>query len=66
MVAWFVMSPDDKDKSIAVAILESKEAYASNANRPEQHESFLKMMDHFETKPTWTDGTHVIDEITKE
>jgi len=63
MVAWFVMNPDDKDEWIGVAIFESKEAHVSNANRPEQHESFLKMMEHLETEPTWTDGIYVIGEI---
>ena len=63
MVAWFVMNPDDKDEWIGVAIFESKEAYVLNANKPEQHESFLQMMEHLETEPTWTDGTYVIGEI---
>ena len=65
MVAWFVMNPDDKDEWIGVAIFESKEAYVSNANRPKQHESFLKMMEHLETEPIWTDGTYVIGEIAQ-
>ena len=63
MIGWFVMNPDDKDEWIGVAIFESKEAYVLNANRPEHHESFLKMMEHLETEPTWTDGTYVIGEI---
>ena len=63
MVAWFVMNPDDKDEWTGVAIFESKEAYVANANRPEQHQSFLKMMEHLESEPTWTDGTYVIGEI---
>ena len=63
MIAWFVMNPDDKEEWIGVAIFESKEAHVSNANRPEQHEAFLKIMEHLETEPTWTDGTYVIGEI---
>lgn len=63
MVAWFVMKPDDKQEWIGVAIFESKEAHVANANRPEQHESFLKIMEHLEAEPTWTDGTYVIGEI---
>ena len=63
MVAWFVMKPDDKEQWIGVAVFENKEAHVANANRPEQHESFLKMMEHLETEPTWTDGTYVIGEI---
>ena len=63
MVAWFVMNPDEKDEWTGVAIFESKEAYVANANRPEQHQLFLKMMEHLESEPTWTDGTYVIGEI---
>ena len=63
MVAWFVMKPDDKDEWVGVAIFKNKEAYVANANRPEQHESFLKMMEHLESEPMWTDGTYVIGEI---
>ena len=63
MVAWFVMNPDDKDEWIGVAVFETKEAHVSNASRPEQHASFLRMMEHLETEPTWTDGTYVIGEI---
>ena len=65
MVAWFVMNPDEKDAWTGVAIFESKEAYVANANRPEQHQLFLKMMEHLESEPTWTDGTYVIGEIAQ-
>tara|TARA_B100001750_G_scaffold222461_1_gene211835 strand:+ start:1592 stop:1882 length:291 start_codon:yes stop_codon:yes gene_type:complete len=63
MVAWFVMNPDEKDEWIGVAVFESQDAYIANANRPEQHESFLKMMEHLESEPTWTDGFYVLSEI---
>ena len=63
MVAWFVMNPDDKHEWTGVAIFESKEAYLAHGNRPEQHQTFLKMMEHLESEPTWTDGTYVIGEI---
>ena len=63
MVAWFVMNPDDKDEWTGVAIFESKEAYLAHGHRPEQHQTFLKMMEHLESEPTWTDGTYVIGEI---
>ena len=59
------MSPDDKDEWLGVAIFESREAYVANANSPEQHESFLKLMEHLESEPTWTDGTYVIGEIDR-
>ena len=63
MVGLFVMNPDTKDEWIGIAVFESKEAHVSNANRPEQHQTFLKVMEHLEEEPTWTDGTYVIGEI---
>ena len=57
------MNPDEKDEWIGVAVFESQDAYVANANRPEQHESFLKMMEHLESEPTWTDGFYVLSEI---
>ena len=63
-IAWFVMKPDEKEEWIGVAIFESKEAHVNNANRPEQHQVFLKMMDHLESEPEWTDGTYVIGDVS--
>ena len=63
MFAWFIMNPDQKDEWIGVAVFESQDAYVANANRPEQHESFLKIMEHLESEPTWTDGFYVISEL---
>ena len=63
MVAWFVMNPDNNNDWIGVAVFESKQAYIANANRPEQHQAFLKMMEHLESEPIWTDGEYVIGEI---
>ncbi len=63
MISWFLMNPDDKKGGIGVAVFESKEAYVKNANSPEQHQSFLQIMEHLEKEPTWTDGTYVISEI---
>ena len=45
MVAWFVMNPDAQESWIGVAVFEDKETYVANAESPQQHESFLKMMD---------------------
>ena len=59
MVAWFVMNPDAQESWIGVAIFEDKETYVANAESPQQHESFLKMMEHLDSEPTWTDGTYV-------
>lgn len=63
MVAWFVMNPDKEDDWIGVAIFDSKEAYLANADNPEQHEMFIKVMEHLEGEPSWTDGHYVVAEI---
>jgi hypothetical protein len=65
MVAWFVMNPDDRNRDlIGVAVFESKEAYTSNANSPEQHEAFMKVMNHLNSEPDWTDGEYIIGDIS--
>lgn len=63
MVAWFVMKPDKEENWLGVAVFESKEAHVANANSPEQHETFLRLMEHLQEEPTWTDGTYVIGEV---
>lgn len=62
-VAWFVMKPDDKEDWIGVAVFDSKESHVKNSSRPEQHQMFLKMMEHLESEPEWTDGTYVVTDI---
>ena len=62
-VAWFVMKPDDKEDWIGVAVFDSKESHVNNSNRPEQHQMFLKMMEHLESEPEWTDGTYEVTDI---
>ena len=64
MIALFVMKPDEKKDWIGIAIFENKEAHLPNANSSKQNESFLKMMNHLESEPTWTDGNYVIGEIS--
>ena len=61
-VAFYLMKPDDGSDLIAVAVFESKEAYIANADRPEQHENFLKMMEFLDEEPSWNDGKFVIGE----
>jgi|DeeseametaMP2100_FD_k123_124433_1 heme-degrading monooxygenase HmoA len=66
-VAWFLMRPDDKNADlVGVAVFESKEAYVANANDPEQHEAFTKMMEHLEAEPSWTDGEYIRADIRAE
>ena len=64
-VAWFLMRPDDKNADlVGVAVFESKEAYVANANSPEQHEAFAKMMEHLVDEPNWTDGEYIRSDMT--
>jgi quinol monooxygenase YgiN len=63
-VAWFVMNPDSSDTWIGVAVFESQEAHRTNAESPQQHATFLKMMEHLESEPEWTDGTFLIGQIS--
>ena len=64
MKAWFVMKPDDQNRDlIGIAVFESKEAYTSNANSPEQHEAFMNLMNHLNSEPTWTDGEYIIGDV---
>ena len=62
-VAWFLMIPDSENEWIGVAVFDSKESHLANANNPQQHEMFLKMMEHLESEPTWTDGEYLIGQI---
>lgn len=61
--AFFVMQPDQGGDWAAVAVFKDKESYVANANRPEQHEMFLSMMEHLEAEPRWNDGTYVISQV---
>ena len=64
MLAWFLMRPDDRDADlVGVAVFESKEAHLANANSPEQHEMFTKIMEHLVSEPTWTDGEYIAGKI---
>ena len=62
-VAFFLMKPDDGSDLIGVAVFESKEAYISNADRPEQHENFSNMMEYLNSEPSWTDGIYPIGRL---
>jgi hypothetical protein len=64
MKAFFVMDPDNTDEWVGIVIFENKEAYIANAQSPEQHDRFLKIMEHLESEPKWTDGTYIFSETT--
>lgn len=64
MMAWFLMQPDAENTNlIGVAVFETKEAHLANANRPEQHEAFTKMMEHLVSEPKWTDGEYIAGQL---
>ena len=64
VVAWFVMKPDDQNRDlIGIAVFESKEAYTSNANSPEQHEAIMNLMNHLNSDHTRTDGEYIIGDV---
>ena len=63
MKAWFIMKPDERKEWVGVAIFDSKEAYVTNAESPDQHERFLKIMQHLESEPPWTDGQFVLGQV---
>ena len=61
-VGWYVLNPDNDGDLVGIAIFKDKEAYVKNAERPEQHENFMKMMDLLDEEPSWNDGNFVIGE----
>ncbi|MBA4715182.1 MAG: hypothetical protein H2015_01165 [Chloroflexi bacterium] len=61
-LAWYVLNPDDDGDLVAIAVFKDKDSYVANAERPEQHENFMKMMGLLEEEPKWKDGQFVIGE----
>jgi quinol monooxygenase YgiN len=56
-IATYVYQMDkDSREFYLVAVFESKEAYFANANSPEQHQRFMKLMEILESEPEWHDG----------
>jgi heme-degrading monooxygenase HmoA len=49
-------SDNDPRELFLAAVFESREAYVANADRPEQHQRFLKLRELLETDPEWHDG----------
>lgn len=46
----------DPREFIMVAMFESKEAYVANAQSPEQHARFMRLMQVLDGEPEWNDG----------
>ena len=61
-LAWYVLDPDNNGDLVAIAIFKDKESYLANAERPQQHENFMKMMEFLDEEPSWNDGKFVIGE----
>lgn len=56
-VAVYVYQMDRNPREFFMAVLfESREAYFANAESPEQHQRFLKLMQVLEAEPEWHDG----------
>lgn len=56
-VATYVWRLDaDPQVAMIVTMFESKAAYFANANSPEQHQDYLKMVSMLEGEPEWNDG----------
>ena len=57
LVSSYVYRSDDDPRELFLAVVfESREAYVANAERPEQHERYLKMRELLEDDPEWHDG----------
>lgn len=46
----------DSNEFILTVVFESREAYFANADSPEQHERFMKIMQVLDGEPEWNDG----------
>ena len=49
-------SDNDPQELFLAVVFEDREAYLANAERPEQHQRFLKMRELLEDDPQWHDG----------
>jgi heme-degrading monooxygenase HmoA len=57
LISSYVYRSDDDPRELFLAVVfESREAYVANAERPEQHERYLKMRELLEDDPEWHDG----------
>jgi heme-degrading monooxygenase HmoA len=59
-VATYVYQMDRDSREFFLAVVfESREAYHANANSPEQHQRFMRLMQVLEGEPEWNDGVIV-------
>lgn len=60
-VAWYHYQMDDDPNELYVAaVFKDKASYLDNANRPESHQEYLKLLEHLESDPEWHDGKIVL------
>ena len=61
VVGGYLMKPDSNaGELIGVAVFESKDAYLSNGDDPEQGAWFRKLRALLQSDPSWEDGEYVI------
>ena len=56
-IATYIYRMDaDPQEYYMATVWESKDAYVANANSPEQHARYLKMVEMLDGAPEWHDG----------
>ncbi len=56
-LAMYVYRMDqDPNEYYMAVIFESKDAYVANANSPDQHQRYLRVLEMLEGEPEWHDG----------
>lgn len=54
--AYVYQMDSNPNELYLVVMFPDRESYFANANSPEQHQSYLKMMECLEAEPEWHDG----------
>ena len=63
-IATYIYRMDaDPNEYYMATVWESKDAYLANANSPEQHARYLKMVEMLDGAPEWHDG-EIVQAIT--
>ncbi len=56
ITAYAYQMDSDSREFFLVAVFESREAFRANANSPEQHQKFMRLMELLDAEPEWHDG----------
>jgi quinol monooxygenase YgiN len=51
---------DNPDELLLAVVFEDEESYKANADLPETHQEYLKLLEHLEGEPEWHDGKVVV------